>query len=106
MTATVGPRREPAHPAGFTIGGGASFTPDSGSRATARRRLGGSSWRTPVPITLALIRGRFLMRLDDDVIQLDGVTKTYQAGTAPALDDLSLGVAAGEVVAVMGPSGR
>ena len=45
------------------------------------------------------------MREDDDVIRLDGVTKTYQAGTAPALDDLSLGVAAGEVVAVMGPSG-
>jgi putative ABC transport system ATP-binding protein len=42
---------------------------------------------------------------DDDVIRLDGVTKTYQAGVAPALDDLSLGVAAGEVVAVMGPSG-
>jgi putative ABC transport system ATP-binding protein len=45
---------------------------------------------------------------DDDVIRLDGVTKTYQAGirgSAPALDDLSLGVAAGEVVAVMGPSG-
>jgi putative ABC transport system ATP-binding protein len=44
----------------------------------------------------------------DDVIRLDGVTKTYQAGvhgSAPALDDLSLGVAAGEVVAVMGPSG-
>jgi energy-coupling factor transporter ATP-binding protein EcfA2 len=42
---------------------------------------------------------------DDDVIRLDGVTKTYHAGVAPALDDLSLGVAAGEVVAVMGPSG-
>ena len=41
----------------------------------------------------------------DDVIQLDGVTKTYQADSAPALADFSLGVAAGEVVAVMGPSG-
>ena len=40
-----------------------------------------------------------------DVIRLDGVTKTYQSGGAPALGDLSMGVAAGEVVAVMGPSG-
>src|SRR5690348_11994942 len=51
------------------------------------------------------------MRPDDDVIRLDGVTKTYQAGgqgaqgAPPALDDLSLSVTAGEVVAVMGPSG-
>jgi putative ABC transport system ATP-binding protein len=41
----------------------------------------------------------------DDVIRLDGVTKTYQAGASPALDDVSMSVAAGEVVAVMGPSG-
>jgi putative ABC transport system ATP-binding protein len=41
----------------------------------------------------------------DDVIRLDGVTKTYQAGAPPALADVSMGVAAGEVVAVMGPSG-
>jgi putative ABC transport system ATP-binding protein len=40
-----------------------------------------------------------------DVIRLDGVTKTYQAGSAPALADVSMGVAAGEVAAVMGPSG-
>jgi putative ABC transport system ATP-binding protein len=40
-----------------------------------------------------------------DVIQLDGVTKTYQAGAPPALDDVHLTVAAGEVLAVMGPSG-
>jgi putative ABC transport system ATP-binding protein len=40
-----------------------------------------------------------------DVIQLDRVTKTYQAGGPPALADVSMGVAAGEVVAVMGPSG-
>jgi putative ABC transport system ATP-binding protein len=39
-----------------------------------------------------------------DVILLDGVTKTYQAGF-PALADVSMSVAAGEVVAVMGPSG-
>ena len=53
----------------------------------------------------------------DDLIRLDNVTKTYQAGvqgpqgsqgsqgSPPALADLSLDVAAGEVVAVMGPSG-
>ena len=40
-----------------------------------------------------------------DVIRLDRVTKTYQAGAPPALADVSLGVTAGEVVAVMGPSG-
>jgi putative ABC transport system ATP-binding protein len=42
---------------------------------------------------------------NDDVIRLDDVTKTYQAGAPPALDGLSLEVTAGEVVAVMGPSG-
>ena len=41
----------------------------------------------------------------DDVIRLTGVTKTYQAGAPPARADVSIGVAAGEVVAVMGPSG-
>ena len=41
----------------------------------------------------------------DDVIRLSGVTKTYQAGAPPALANVSIGVAAGEVVAVMGPSG-
>ena len=40
-----------------------------------------------------------------DLIRLADVTKTYQAGGAPALADVSIGVAAGEVVAVMGPSG-
>ena len=39
------------------------------------------------------------------MIRLSGVTKTYQAGAPPALADVSIGVAAGEVVAVMGPSG-
>ena len=46
-----------------------------------------------------------VIRLATEVIRLDGVTKTYQAGVAPALADLSMEVAAGEVVAVMGPSG-
>jgi putative ABC transport system ATP-binding protein len=40
-----------------------------------------------------------------DVIQFNGVTKIYQAGSPPALDDMSLTVGAGETVAVMGPSG-
>ena len=37
--------------------------------------------------------------------RLDGVTKTCQSGVPPALAQISMGVAAGEVVAVMGPSG-
>jgi putative ABC transport system ATP-binding protein len=40
-----------------------------------------------------------------NVISLDGVTKSYQAGSPPALDSVSMAVATGEVVAVMGPSG-
>jgi putative ABC transport system ATP-binding protein len=40
-----------------------------------------------------------------DVIRLDGVTKTYSSDGPPALEDVSMGVAAGEVAAVMGPSG-
>src|SRR5579862_408673 len=39
------------------------------------------------------------------VIELSGVTKNYTRGGAPALDRVSLEVAAGEAVAVMGPSG-
>jgi putative ABC transport system ATP-binding protein len=38
-------------------------------------------------------------------IRIDGVTKAYQAGAPPALDDVTLSVAAGEVAAIMGPSG-
>jgi putative ABC transport system ATP-binding protein len=44
-------------------------------------------------------------RASGDVIRLDGVFKTYQAGAQPALADVNMSVAAGEVVAVMGPSG-
>ena len=43
--------------------------------------------------------------MQDDVISLEGVTRTYQASAPPALADVSLTVAAAEVVAVMGPSG-
>ena len=41
----------------------------------------------------------------DAVIQLREVTKRYTAGGVPALERVSLAVAAGEAVAVMGPSG-
>jgi putative ABC transport system ATP-binding protein len=40
-----------------------------------------------------------------DVIRLDRVTKWYQADMPPAVADVTMGVAAGEVVAIMGPSG-
>jgi putative ABC transport system ATP-binding protein len=39
------------------------------------------------------------------VIQLGDVTRRYDGGGAPALDRVSLSVARGEAVAVMGPSG-
>jgi putative ABC transport system ATP-binding protein len=41
----------------------------------------------------------------DALIQLTEVTKRYAAGGVPALNRISLQVAAGEAVAVMGPSG-
>ena len=41
-----------------------------------------------------------------DVIRLDGVTKWYQADMPPAVADVSMGVAAGEVVADHGPVGQ
>jgi putative ABC transport system ATP-binding protein len=41
----------------------------------------------------------------DALIQLSGITKRYDHGGAPALDDVTLTVAPGEAVAVMGPSG-
>ena len=39
------------------------------------------------------------------VIDLVHVTKRYHAGSPPAVDDVSLSVALGEAVALMGPSG-
>jgi putative ABC transport system ATP-binding protein len=42
------------------------------------------------------------------LVQLDNVTKKYagpRAGAMPAVDDVSLAVAAGDAVAIMGPSG-
>ncbi len=41
----------------------------------------------------------------EPAIRLDGVTKVYQDEAAPALAEVSLSVATGEVVAIMGPSG-
>jgi iron(III) transport system ATP-binding protein len=38
-------------------------------------------------------------------IRLDGVTKTYGRVDAPAVRDVTLGVAAGEILALLGPSG-
>ena len=51
------------------------------------------------------MRQQYMSGAADDVIRLDGVTKSYQAGAPPALAEVSLSVAAGEVTAVMGPSG-
>jgi ABC-type lipoprotein export system ATPase subunit len=39
------------------------------------------------------------------VVRLAGVTKAYQAAAQPALADVSLTVAGGEVAAIMGPPG-
>ena len=41
----------------------------------------------------------------DALVQVSEVTKSYQGGGQPALDRVTLAVAAGEAVAVMGPSG-
>ena len=41
----------------------------------------------------------------DALVQVSEVTKRYQGGGQPALDRVTLAVAAGEAVAVMGPSG-
>jgi putative ABC transport system ATP-binding protein len=39
------------------------------------------------------------------IVELDGIVKVYPGGGPPALDHVSLTVAAGEVAAIMGPSG-
>jgi putative ABC transport system ATP-binding protein len=41
----------------------------------------------------------------DALVQLSDLTKRYVTGGAPALDQVSLQIAPGEAVAVMGPSG-
>lgn len=38
-------------------------------------------------------------------ILLDGVTKSYGAGSAPAVDDITMEIPAGEIVMLVGPSG-
>src|SRR5215813_13179394 len=40
-----------------------------------------------------------------ELVRLDAASKQYESAGPPALDGVSLGVAAGEAVAVMGPSG-
>ena len=40
-----------------------------------------------------------------ELVRLNDVTKVYQGGVTGALDQVSLGIAAGEFTAVMGPSG-
>ena len=41
----------------------------------------------------------------DTLIELSGVTKRYDNDGHPAVDDVTLAIAAGEAVAIMGPSG-
>jgi putative ABC transport system ATP-binding protein len=41
----------------------------------------------------------------DSLIQLENVTKRYDSGAAPAVAQVSLAVAAGDAVSLMGPSG-
>jgi putative ABC transport system ATP-binding protein len=53
-------------------------------------------WRLP-----AAAYGRGM----ETLVALDRVTKTYDSGAAPAVSDVSLTVAPGEAVAIMGPSG-
>src|SRR5712671_7949381 len=97
MKATLRGRRGAAHPAGFRIRGGANCTLDSEAWGNVRvcPRCHADADGEPRRIPMG----------QDDLIQLDNVTKTYQAGAPPALADLSMDVAAGEVAAVMGPSG-
>ena len=53
----------------------------------------------------AMPAGRRYGRSVDTLVQLENVTKRYDNGAAPAVDNVSLAVAAGEAVAIMGPSG-
>jgi putative ABC transport system ATP-binding protein len=41
----------------------------------------------------------------DTLVQLEKVTKRYDGAAAPAVDEVSLGIDAGQAVAIMGPSG-
>ena len=41
----------------------------------------------------------------NDIARLTGVTRTYNGSRTPALDSVSVGIAAGRTTAVMGPSG-
>jgi putative ABC transport system ATP-binding protein len=50
-------------------------------------------------------RGQVYGRRMDALVQLDNVTKNYDGGGAAAVSGVSLSVAHGEAVAIMGPSG-
>lgn len=51
------------------------------------------------------MRQQSMPAVGSELIRLDGVTKRYDNGAAPAIADVSLAVSAGEAVAIMGPSG-
>ena len=57
---------------------------------------GGGRVGRPAPPTVPLM---------DALVRLDNVTKRYDNDGSPAVDGVSLDVAPGEAVAVMGPSG-
>src|ERR1700722_3147260 len=101
MPPTVSERARPAHTAWLTIGGSAGLTPDWGVRVSVPGHCRVTRWRQfPTQEDLMIDQST-----PGDVIRVDGVTKAYQSDALPALADVSMGVAAGEVVAVMGPSG-
>src|SRR4051794_37987813 len=65
----------------------------------------GTSSRELVPERTLMRRQQDVPGAPGEVIRLDGVTKAYQAGSPPALDNVTMSVADGEVAAIMGPSG-
>jgi putative ABC transport system ATP-binding protein len=58
-----------------------------------------------IPVTAAGIPAVPSLPGMDALIRLDEVTKRYDSDAAPAVDSVSLKIAPGEAVAVMGPSG-
>ncbi len=70
----------------------ASASAGYGTRVSARRR---TRWRRRPAYGPGM----------DALVQLDNVTKRYEDGRTPAVADVSMAVAYGAAVAVMGPSG-